>query len=369
MSNYILVNGSLYHYGIKGQKWGLRNYQHEDGSYTDKGQQENQGHGRYASECEDSKSPKQLDRAKKSKYKITFKKDSNKINISKDSANKKKGLSDKQKKYIKIGLGVAATALVAYGGYQLYKNGNLIQNYANLGKKNVEFIRNHDIPTIKSELSKNLQDAYYRIKNDEYAPDVFDPEQVKLLNDDELNAIKAYTTPLYKEANAVLRGDGEGTQFGKAIAQGVSSALEKVSISKDVEVQRGINQSTCRFILGNDLFNELAAMKNSLGDNSGKVSLSSLADKFVNDNGIMSTAIPYTNSLGKKSSIADYFSGPDGIIFDIKAPEGSKGMYISPISEQKAEREIIFAPGSKINFNGDIQIIDGIIHVFGELAQ
>lgn len=27
----------LYHYGIKGQKWGVRRYQNEDGSYTDEG--------------------------------------------------------------------------------------------------------------------------------------------------------------------------------------------------------------------------------------------------------------------------------------------------------------------------------------------
>lgn len=49
MSDYILVNGTLYHHGIKGQKWGERNYQNEDGSYTAKGQAENNGHGRYSS--------------------------------------------------------------------------------------------------------------------------------------------------------------------------------------------------------------------------------------------------------------------------------------------------------------------------------
>lgn len=27
----------LYHYGIKGQKWGVRRYQNEDGTYTDEG--------------------------------------------------------------------------------------------------------------------------------------------------------------------------------------------------------------------------------------------------------------------------------------------------------------------------------------------
>lgn len=39
MSNYILANGTLYHHGIKGQKWGLRRYQYEDGSLTPEGRE------------------------------------------------------------------------------------------------------------------------------------------------------------------------------------------------------------------------------------------------------------------------------------------------------------------------------------------
>lgn len=72
---YVLKDGVLYHYGIKGQKWGERNYQNEDGSYTAKGQAENDGHGRYST-------------AKSIKEKVS---------------NKWNGLTDKQKKYIKNG--------------------------------------------------------------------------------------------------------------------------------------------------------------------------------------------------------------------------------------------------------------------------
>lgn len=42
-----------------------------------------------------------------------------------DSDNKKKGLSDKQKKAIKIGATVAVTALATYGTYRLAKSGKL----------------------------------------------------------------------------------------------------------------------------------------------------------------------------------------------------------------------------------------------------
>lgn len=34
---YLIVNGELYHHGIKGQKWGVRRYQNADGSLTNAG--------------------------------------------------------------------------------------------------------------------------------------------------------------------------------------------------------------------------------------------------------------------------------------------------------------------------------------------
>ncbi len=40
------INGELYHHGIQGQKWGVRRYQNEDGSYTDAGRRRyNDGDG------------------------------------------------------------------------------------------------------------------------------------------------------------------------------------------------------------------------------------------------------------------------------------------------------------------------------------
>lgn len=37
MSEYVIVNGELMHYGVKGQKWGKRRYQNPDGTLTPEG--------------------------------------------------------------------------------------------------------------------------------------------------------------------------------------------------------------------------------------------------------------------------------------------------------------------------------------------
>lgn len=88
MSNYVLTStGELYHHGIKGQKWGIRRFQKNDGSLTPAGKKR-YSDGESASENESDE-------------------------------HSKKGLTDKQKKAIKIGAAVVGTALVAYGGYKL----------------------------------------------------------------------------------------------------------------------------------------------------------------------------------------------------------------------------------------------------------
>lgn len=80
----------LTHHGIKGMHWGIRRYQNSDGSYTSRGKKHR---------LEQIKSAGQ-----KAKDVVT---------------------SDKFKKAAAIGAGVAGTALVAYGGYQLAQNADL----------------------------------------------------------------------------------------------------------------------------------------------------------------------------------------------------------------------------------------------------
>jgi len=77
------------HHGIKGQKWGVRRYQNKDGSYTAEGKK------RYNSDSSGS------------------------------SKKTKKGLTDKQKKYIAIGVGVVATAAIGVAAYKFVKDPNV----------------------------------------------------------------------------------------------------------------------------------------------------------------------------------------------------------------------------------------------------
>jgi hypothetical protein len=87
----------LYHHGIKGQRWGIRRFQNKDGSLTARGKK------RYGDDGSASKK--------------------------KEDESRNKGLTDKQKKAIKIGAAVVGTALVAYGGYKLS------QYYRGVGSK------------------------------------------------------------------------------------------------------------------------------------------------------------------------------------------------------------------------------------------
>lgn len=126
---------TLTHHGILGQKWGKRNGPP------------------YPLDAQDHSTSE-----KKAGWKKSLDKSSND-----DSSEKKKGLSDKQKKVIKIGVGIATTAATAGGIYYLYKTGRLDkliemgQNKANkMFSKKVGSINDQDIDTGKKAIESML---------------------------------------------------------------------------------------------------------------------------------------------------------------------------------------------------------------------
>lgn len=100
----------LYHYGVKGMKWGVRRFQKKDGTLTSEG--------------------------KKQRSRLT----------------------DKQKKYIKVGATVAGTALVAYGAYKLHKNGKL-DSLINKGSKKTDDLIESFGDTKLAEISRAKVDT------------------------------------------------------------------------------------------------------------------------------------------------------------------------------------------------------------------
>lgn len=96
----------LYHYGTKGQKWGVRNYQNKDGSYTAKGAAENGGAGRYS----DGEVSANI-RKKKTVNNTTEVQTKNRA--SNDESH------EKLKTAAKVGIAIAGTALAAYGAYKM----------------------------------------------------------------------------------------------------------------------------------------------------------------------------------------------------------------------------------------------------------
>ena len=79
--NYMILNGELYHHGIKGQKWGVRRYQNADGSLTTAGQKRYSGSktDRINAKIENAKNARQMEAAVQKKVKQDIRESQGKV--------------------------------------------------------------------------------------------------------------------------------------------------------------------------------------------------------------------------------------------------------------------------------------------------
>ena len=218
----------LMHFGIKGQKWGIRRFQYENGSYTEEGKER---YGRIGSHSENNK---------------VYKKSNN------DTAKK-----------ILIGAGIVS--LVAVGGYIAYKNrrNGGEKYYPDSWPKNV----------LKTGEKKALKILEGQFKSDLESQ----------LSSEEKSAIYAYTDIDYRAMNYVLETGGTGNSPYRTISDcesiqilfknnpqkekeirdkinHVSSALDKCSTKQDMIVDRRTQFSNMRGMFGGISAKELAGM-------------------------------------------------------------------------------------------------------------
>lgn len=150
MAYIIISNGELYHHGIKGMKWGVRNgppYPLVTGAKSkkelqaDEKSQSKKHKPRLFSSGSDKKDVDQeiLEKLRRhdAKNERDHKEHSRIVKESRRTGKsaaeiERKGLSDTQKKLIKIGAIAAVSALAAYGAYSIYRNKkSSYNNFAN----------------------------------------------------------------------------------------------------------------------------------------------------------------------------------------------------------------------------------------------
>lgn len=291
----------LRHHGILGQKWGKRNGPPYPLGSSDHSASERKAGWR-----------KSLDKSGDGRH--------NKSTSSRGSESSGKDgfhLTDKQKKAIKIGAAVAATALASYGAYQLAKSGKL-NNLAAIGKTRVDAMLGK-----KAGIARDIGQQK-----------VSDLPKGKPLNGD--------ATKFSMSAEAKARISEVGGKYDKFNFKDIANPTRNVD-----EIGRAAN-ARC--------FNDNSHYKNGL--NCKENSLTFFMRKVVGKDVV---SPPQTVDGGLKDFVAKYFKNdPDAVVATIntKKNEAYKGLNAEKVAKK-------FIEGRMKSNNPRRKFYDGDCGAFG----
>lgn len=272
MSNYILINGTLYHHGIKGQKWGNRRWQNEDGSLTPAGR-EHYGYGEARTKLYNAKQAykqakkdwnKQYNRTrgirgtyldsektktknwsklidateKEAKAKEAFKKAKQEYKKSDEY----KQAKDKTKKALIAGAAVAGTALAVYGGYKLSKaiKDKAFESYVKNGSSKAFSILEDNTVHGWSIYDDNSFKLYGRTRNvlsEGKAPSNVDTVVRDLAYKRNKAAEKDYS-------NAMDKIFEEGQEMRKSVVSSAKYLYDNSDLKRNMEIRKNLKRAS-----------------------------------------------------------------------------------------------------------------------------
>lgn len=374
-------DSSLYHHGIDGQKWGVRHgppYPLDYRRHSAKEKQKNSKHSlsKYDTGSTQSKhnpytKSRNLGDAKRvHTHRVSKIMDSSKSNSEKEKAIGQENrlykrklseltISDQTKQRVKTALkisgGVAVASIIAYGGYKYLSkmpvtNDAVIDNMLKAAQttKNYKVVMSRQLLNdFASKYSVKLRSSAEGFNNVytsmQYA--AYDSFASKLTTQD-IHAIQKYTGNSYIPMNRALRGLAKPNNEIKAAIDSLTNALEKCRTSEPLLVHRSMGSMSS---LAKTLGVPESMLKNPTFLNSLKTSGYTYIDPAFHS----SCAI-------KEGAGGLAFSG---IRLHTVVPQGSKAMYVAPISSFKHENEVL------IQRNSAFKIIDFQLDPQGQITD
>lgn len=390
----------LYHWGIKGMKWGVRRYRNRDNSLTPAGKErydyyDEKGRGgkknTVSPNNSSSSTPKSSNKMTvgeaKQKHRDAIDKIQNDKKLTDDAKRKaiasentrykkqlaeldtpKEGLSDTQKKVLKAAAVLGAVAVTSAVVYHYSKKGKAsamkILNVSSYQKVDYSKVQDDWLRSIGERgLCGGAKIFEASDEANKYnTTHHFSKKMWNRFTSDERVGVVAYTSNNYKKMNEMLRFDeysldnlnsldkslvgSSKSQLTKYIRD-CTEALSKSTINEDIVVHRGIGDALSALTgLDSQSLKNPDVQKGMIG-------------QVITEKGFCSTG----------GSVKDAWGGTK---MHIMCPAGTKGMYVDPISEYKGEHEFLLQRNTSfeiLDYKTDStgKIIDIFVKVVSQL--